>query len=185
MKTLGFPDQHHLNAALGWLELGNPGEAKAEVEKLSLLGRVNQEAFLVRWRIAGRVGDWEEGLRLAQIFTKYCAARPAGWICLSYSLYRLRRPLEAWMQLLPKASEFPKVSAIHYMLACYAWELGNQRLAKKFLERSSSLGGPAEIHGSALGHDTVESLTLEAPVRPEDAAPTSAPPGKTGGRLTL
>jgi hypothetical protein len=159
VKTLGFPDQHYLNSALGWLELGNPAEARNEAEQISLPGRTHLETFLVRWRIAARADAWHEAHRLSTVFTRARPHLAAGWICLSYSLYRLSRPLEAWMQLLPQTSRFPKISAIPYMLACYAWEMGNKKLASKFLTRSAALGGPVEVKGAALDADDVDFLT--------------------------
>jgi hypothetical protein len=35
VKPLEPPDTHHLNAVLGWLELGNHVEANAELEKVT------------------------------------------------------------------------------------------------------------------------------------------------------
>lgn len=156
VKKLGFPDQHYLNAALGWLELGNLHEARQEAERISLLGRAHQESFLLRWRIASRAENWQEGHRLAEVYTRTWPNRAAGWICLSYSLFRLGRPLEAWMQLLPRMSQFPRLSAIPYILACYAWQLGQAQVAREFLKRSAALGGPTEIRGIDLEQTPLE-----------------------------
>jgi hypothetical protein len=165
VKTLAFPDQHHLNAALGWLALGNLGEARLEAERISLLGRAHQDAFLVRWRIASRTGQWSEAHRLADVHTRTWPNRAVGWICLSYSLFRLGRPLEAWMQLLPRVSQFPRLSAIPYILACYAWQLGQLQVAREFLRRSAALGGPAEIRGIDLDSTPFDDTAFSRDVR--------------------
>jgi hypothetical protein len=158
VKTLGFPDRHYLNAAQGWLQLGNLREARLEAERISLLGRAHHDAFLTRWRIASRAADWTEAHRLAEVHTRTWPNRAVGWICLSYSLFRLNRPLEAWMQLLPRVSQFPRLSAVPYILACYAWQLGQMQVAREFLLRSAALGGPAEIRGIDL-----DAMPMEEP----------------------
>jgi hypothetical protein len=163
MRALGFPDQHYLNSAIGWLELGNPREAKVEAERISSLGRVQEQAFLVRWKIAARCELWEEARRLGAAFTQASPDRPTGWICLSYSLYRLRRPLEAWMQLLPRTRDLPFASAIPYVLACYAWEMGNRKLADAFLARSAALGGPRMIKSPTLQEPDISHLASPIP----------------------
>jgi hypothetical protein len=157
-KTVTYPDRHHLNAAQGWLELGNLDEARADADKISLSARSHPEPFLLRWRIATRRQEWDEAHRLARLFTKVNPGHATGWICLSYTLYRLRRPLEAWMLLLPKMADFPKVSAIPYILACYAWELGNHKLVTRFLTRSAELGGPSRITDAPLSMESVGPL---------------------------
>lgn len=158
VNHLGFPDQHHLNCAAGWLELGNPEEARAEAARISFPGRTHQDAFLVNWRIASRTDCWTEAHRQASAFTSARPKLAVGWICLSYSLYRLRRPLEAWIQLLPKASEFPALGAIPYILACYASEMGNHDLSRRFLHQSAALGGPSEVKGATLETAQVDAL---------------------------
>ncbi len=169
MKTLEYPDRHHVNAANGWLELGNVAEARLEADAISLPGRAHLEAFLVRWKIAARLQNWSEAHRIATIFTKVVPNQVTGWICLSYSLYRLKRPLEAWMQLLPRAADFPRVSAIPYMLACYAHELGNHKLANQFLLRSADLGGPSEIKGCLTAAGDLPPIPAPPPAMPSGA----------------
>ncbi|HYT59584.1 MAG TPA: hypothetical protein VEL06_05405, partial [Haliangiales bacterium] len=139
MKELDYPERHYLNAALGWLELGNPAEAKAETDQISWLNRFHPEVFIVRWRIHSNLGRWETARDLAHIFSRVCPDRPSGWLCLSYSLYKLKRPVEAYLQLVHRAETFPQVSAIPYFLACYSWELGDHKGAGKWLAKWKAL----------------------------------------------
>lgn len=176
MKTLEYPDRHRVNAAIGWIELGNVAEAKLEADAISLPGRAHPEAFLVRWKVAARLENWSEAHRIATVFTKVVPSQVIGWICLSYSLYRLKRPLEAWMQLLPRTADFPRVSAIPYMLACYAHELGNHKLASQFLVRSADLGGPREIKGCLTAAGDLPPLAVAPPATSPGPDPTVRPP---------
>jgi len=130
---------------MGWLELGCPTEAAAEVERMSVFGRFHPEAMVVRWTIHARAGQWQRAGDLARIFTKVTPNQAGAWICLAYSLFRMNRPLEAWLQLMPQTSVFPKVSAIPYMLACFASHMGHAKETEKWLARSAELGGPTQI----------------------------------------
>ncbi|PYM12640.1 MAG: hypothetical protein DME18_10915 [Verrucomicrobia bacterium] len=152
MQELGYPERHHLNAAVGWLKLGDLAEAKAEADQVSWLNRFHPEVFIVRWCIHSRVGKWEAARDLARIFTRLFPDRPTGWLCLSYSLYKLNRPLEAYLQLLHRIAAFPRVCAIPYFLACYAWKLGDFRGAGRWIAKFKSLGGGRKIKSGVLDH---------------------------------
>jgi predicted Zn-dependent protease len=145
MALLQFPDRHYLNAAIGWLLLGNTGEAKAQLDLISPLGRLQPDAMMIRWQLFVRLAQWDQAHHLARAFTRLCPMLPAGWVCLSYTLYRMNRMEEAWEVLLAKLQRFPKFSGIPYLLACYAWRSGNRREARKWLARSALLGGPTVL----------------------------------------
>ena len=172
MRKLDYPERHYLNFALGWLEFGNPIEAKAAADNISRLNSLHPEVFLVRWRIHVRLGNWEAARDLARTFTRVFPNRPSGWLCLSYSLYKLKRPLEAYLQLLHQTAVFPNVSAIPYFLACYAWALGDHRRAGKWLAKFKTLGGDKKIKSGVLDHT---ELLLSC----EQASSLSAPSPKS------
>jgi len=152
MQELDYPERHHLNAAIGWLELGDLTEAKAEADQVSWMNRFHPEVFIVRWCIHSRLGKWEAARDLARIFTRIFPDRPTGWLCLSYSLYKLNRPLEAFLQLLHRSEAFPRVCAFPYFLACYAWKMGDYRGAGKWIARFKALGGARKIKSGILNH---------------------------------
>jgi len=168
MRELAYPERHHLNAALGWLELGSPVEAKAEADEISCVNRLHPHVFIVRWRIHSQLDNWEAARGLAQVFTRVSPRSPSGWLCLSYSLYKLNRPQEAFLQLLQRAEAFPRVRAIPYFLACFAWELGDYKGAGKWLAKSKALGG-AKIIKSGID-DHVEFFLDAEPTPSESPA---------------
>ena len=51
-------DRTHLQAAEGWLDLGNPGQANAELEKIAPANRAHPDVLLVRWRVYAKAGKW-------------------------------------------------------------------------------------------------------------------------------
>jgi hypothetical protein len=152
MRDLEYPDRHYVNAALGWLELGKLAEAKAEADQVSWLNRVHPEVFQVRWRIHAALENWEAAHDLGFLFARVFPQRPTGWLCLTYSLYRLQRPMEAFLILLHHVDFFPNVRAIPYFLACYCWEMGELKEAGKWLIRFRAIGRQQKIKSGPLDH---------------------------------
>jgi len=169
MRELDYPDRHYVNAALGWLELGRPAEAKAEADQVSWLNRVHPEVFQVRWRIHSGLENWEAAHDLGFLFARAFPQRPTGWLCLTYSLYRLKRPLEAFLILLHQVKFFPNVRAIPYFLACYCWEMGDLREAGKWLARFRGLGRRQRIKSAPLDHSQLLMSCESVSVTPTPA----------------
>jgi predicted Zn-dependent protease len=150
MPKLEPPDSHHVSAALGWLELGNPGEAKVELGRLPSNLRECPEALLVRWEIEAREKDWEHSLATARALVAAAPNEPDGWIKQSYSLHELKRTREAWDGLAEVEKRFPKITIIPYNLACYACQLGDFAVALRRLGEGIKLGGKDRIKSMAL-----------------------------------
>ena len=144
------PDSHHLLATIGWLELGNPAEAQIEWAKISPGNREHTDALEGAWRIHAAAKSWSTALEAARKQVQAAPNHPAGWINQSYALHELKRSQEAFDELLPLAKKFPKVSVIHYNLACYACQLGRLEIAKKNLARAIKHRGKDEIKKLAL-----------------------------------
>jgi tetratricopeptide (TPR) repeat protein len=66
MKPLPYPDNQHLEAAEGWLELGNHLEANEELEKITPQLRAHPYVLEIRYKIYDRAGRWEMALEVAR-----------------------------------------------------------------------------------------------------------------------
>jgi len=122
MRELTPPDNHHLNAATGWLELGNHAEAKAELAGISDASREHPDVLEVRWEICAATQSWDAAVPISEQSVAKAPGRPQSWIHRAYALRRassggLQR---AWDALLPAAELFPQEPWIPYNLACYA-----------------------------------------------------------------
>jgi hypothetical protein len=99
---------------------------------------------------------------------------------LSYSLFKLKRPLEAFLQLLRQAKAFPNISAIPYFLGCYSWELGDYRGAGKWLGKFKTVSGGKEVKPGPFEHTELVALWEEI-----TAASASPKTSRRRGPITL
>lgn len=150
MLNLEPPDSHHVNAAVGWVELGNPAEARAELERVSSKFFQHPEVLEARWQILAAERRWSDALAMARQIKDQTPDRVTGWINQSFCLHELKRTQEAYIELLLAAKRFPKFSVIPYNLACYACQLGDHDDAKRWLKKAIKIGDPKAIREMAL-----------------------------------
>ena len=161
MKPLGPPDIHHLNAAEGWIGLGNVVEAENELAHLSLELCEHPEVLRVKYHLYERTKDWERAAPVAELICKTVPEGPFGWIHLAYALHELKRTLEAYQVLLPRVDRFPDEYIIRYNLACYACQLGNLEEALQWLRKAIALIGTDTVKEMASTDPDLQSLKNE------------------------
>ncbi len=161
MQPIERADACSLSAAIGWLELGNPREAAAELERLTATGRQHPEVLDVQWRIGAEQKDWNAALQFAKRLIELHPENPSGWLHQSFSLHELERTAEAYQQLLKVADKFPKISTVTYNLACYACQLGQHYEAFRWLERTVQLLGQDQVRRMALKDPDLQPLWKE------------------------
>lgn len=126
MQPLEPPDNHHLAAAEGWLELGDPREAATEWNRLAPGARHHPAALELRWQILARLEHWPQAVLAADELVALEPESPAGWLHRAYALRRSPAGglQQAWEALHPAADLFPEEPIVAYNLACYATQLG-------------------------------------------------------------
>ena len=144
MPPLEPPHSHFLNAATGWLMLGNAAEARREFEQLGPTARTHPDVLDFQWRIFAHEKRWEEAVDVAQCLVDQCPKHADAWVHRSFALHDLRRTQEAFDLLLPAAKSFPKETTIPYNLACYASQLGDLPAARKWFRRVLTRGKSPE-----------------------------------------
>jgi hypothetical protein len=80
MDPLPWPDQNHLQAAEGWLELGNAQEANQELEQITPSLRAHPAVLDLRWKIYAEAKKWPACLDIATAITKLAPDAPTGRI---------------------------------------------------------------------------------------------------------
>lgn len=161
IKGLEPPDLHHLNAAEGWLGLGNALEAEHELQKLSPALGTHPEVLRVRYHFHQLKKQWEAAAEAAQLLCEVVPESPFGWIHLAYALHELKRMREAYQVLLPVADRFPEEYVIGYNLACYCCQMGNVTEARVWLKKAMALGGTETIKQMARSDPDLQSMGSE------------------------
>ncbi len=140
--ALGPADIRRLEAAEGWLMLGNPQESLSELDCIAPAFSDHSQVLCMRWQVSAALRQWDHALEIAARLLGQNPQDPTGWIHRSYALRRSRSGglQQAWDALLPAVSKFPRVSIIPYNIACYAAQLGRLSEAWDWLHRAIEAG---------------------------------------------
>jgi predicted Zn-dependent protease len=163
MHKLEPPDTHYLLAAIGWSELGNLSEARAELAQVRAAQQQHPDVLEVRWAIAAEQGRWDEGLQIAQALVQQAPKRSSGWLHQAYALRRVPNGgvQKASSALLPALDKFPQEPTIAFNLSCYACQMGQLDAARDWLRRAIAIGGKEKIQQMALRDSDLEPLWSE------------------------
>jgi predicted Zn-dependent protease len=160
MQPLEPPDAHHLNAAIGWLELGCRDDARAELDLISTAHRTHPAVLEVRWMICVEEKQWDAALIAARDLLSSAPQEPTGWLHYAYALRRAKPGglKQAWGVLRPIAAKFPKEHVIAFNLACYACQLQELAEARDWLQRACAIRGKEHIKQMALADVDLKPL---------------------------
>jgi tetratricopeptide (TPR) repeat protein len=148
-------DRLHLEAAQGWLGLGNWREANDELDQITPVLRAHADVLKVRWEVCAQANQWELGFEIASALAAKGSRESFGVIHAAYALRQLDRTQAAHDLLSGVIEQFPKDQAIRYDLACYCCQLGKLKEAMDHLERAIDLAG------NDIRHRTLDDLALE------------------------
>ena len=150
MKPLPHGDVRHLEAAEGWLELGDHLEANEELERITANLRSHPNVLELRWKIYAKAGQWAGNVDIGKALTQLAPQRAGSWIKYAFALHEMKRTEDAWNALLPVATNFPREPTIPYNLACYAAQLGRLVEARDWLAQAFRLGNAKKLKLQAL-----------------------------------
>jgi uncharacterized protein HemY len=158
MDPLPITEQFHIEAAKGWVLLGDREEAHKELDQIGRRWRKHPEVLELRWYLHAEDQDWEEALPIARLLHDHYPERIFGWLAHAHALLKgIGDPEAAWNTLLPAAEMFegPQVA---YGLACYASLAGRFDDARYWLERATNVAGSDEFKDSASEPIDLETL---------------------------
>lgn len=158
IAQLSLGDNRQVQAALGWIELGIPAEAEAELALLTSSCQTHPEVLRVRYLVCEALNDWERAAEVSRTICHCFPSSPYGWNQLAYALHQLKRTAEAYDLLLPVAPSFPAEAAIPYNLACYSCTLGKLEEAWQWLCKSIEVAGIDEIKNQGMVDPDLTSL---------------------------
>ena len=124
LTPLSPPDLHHFRAAQGWLELGDPHEANAELYKITPEMWLHPDVLEVQWHICFKVNLMRACLEIGSTLVRVAPDRSDSWIHVSFAMHCLGRSQDALETLLPVAERFSDTWQVPYNLSCYCSALG-------------------------------------------------------------
>lgn len=152
LKPLEPPDSIHLQAAIGWLELGNHVEANEELEEITPQMRSHPAVLSLRYEIYAKAKKWDMAAEVADTLTRLLPDNPAVWVWLAYAVRRKTGGgIREAMQILIKSEpRFPSEYVFSFNLACYCSQLHQFELAERWLKKAM-----------AIDDKTVQKLAIE------------------------
>ena len=156
-------DVHRLNAAVGWLGLNCPADARQELDAISPEQQSHPAVLEARWMFFAHEKTWRDVLFVADCEIAVAPEESSGWLHRAYALRRVEGGglTQAWEALLPAAEKFPSESVIHYNLSCYACQLNQLEAGRAWFKRALAAGNPETLKKMALEDDDLKPLWPE------------------------
>jgi tetratricopeptide (TPR) repeat protein len=158
VKRLNLPDNHHLDAALGWLGLGDWSSANQELDKISSGSCAQPIVLQARYQVYAAAKQWTMAAGIARALTVIDPGSAFGWIDWAYALYEQERIQDARAVLLAVVDKFPDEYLIRYSLACYSCQLGFFKEALQWLEKAIGLANEKEVKQMVQNNPDLQPL---------------------------
>jgi tetratricopeptide (TPR) repeat protein len=155
------PDRFHLNAATGWLGLGDIASANDELDQITLAMQTHPIVLMARCQILMAAKNWEPLVEITGKLLKDYPTLHEAWVDRSYALHELKRTEEAFEALLPAVNLFPKVWVVPYNLACYCAQTEKLGEALEWLKMASEIAGERDIRAQALNDPDLKPIWNE------------------------
>ena len=150
MKALTHKERFHIEAAEGWLMLGNPAEAHEELENISSEYSGHPAVLSMRWQVYAAAKWWEAAYVVSKALCDLAPYSAEAWICQGNTLRNYKGVIEAWSLLLSVVNKFPKDAIIRYNLACYAAQLSLMEEACGWLVQAFELEESVQLKLAAV-----------------------------------
>jgi tetratricopeptide (TPR) repeat protein len=138
-KNIEPPESHYLNAAEGWIMLGDAASAADELEKISTPLRSHPDVLRIEWLVHAHVKNWQACIQVAQKMTRRDPEVADGWINYANGLFFMKRTLEALQMLISVREKFKDDFRFPYNLACYSCQLSKFPESEKWLNMAFTL----------------------------------------------
>jgi Flp pilus assembly protein TadD len=132
-------DQHHLQASVGYTQLGMNTEALEELDHVSTLARHSVEVLSLELAILHQNNQWKQAAHVAGKILSLDPSNPDWHIAAAYATRRALSLEEANIILTQAVDLFPANALIHYNLGCYAAQLGELEKSYVLVRRAFDL----------------------------------------------
>jgi predicted Zn-dependent protease len=158
MNALTHTEKFYLEAAEGWLMLGNPTEAHEELEHISGENCYHPAVLSLRWQVYAAARWWEAAYVIAKALCELAPTSVETWICQANTLRNYKGIVDAWSLLLNVVNKFPKDPIIRYNLACYAAQMGLLEEACGWLVQAFELEESVQLKLAAVYDPDLQPL---------------------------
>ena len=148
--------QRHLEAAVGYLQLGLLEDANEEIEQLASAEKTSPGVLRLRAAIYMQMNSWDLLREVAGFLVENIPQDSQHWIWHAYATRRVTSINEAEEILLRAVESHPQEAMIHFNLACYAAQTGKLEEARGRLEEAIRLA--PEVRAQALDDPDLEPL---------------------------
>lgn len=145
LKMLDIDDARHLNAAQGWLELGDLVSANEELDEITPEERAHPAVLDMRYQIYIKAKKWDMAVEVADALKRVLPADSSlisnAWVRLAYAVRRKTWDgcSHAREILVGVESKYPKDYLIPFNLACYCSQLLRFEEAEKWLKKAMAI----------------------------------------------
>jgi hypothetical protein len=166
-KSFTAPDSMFLDAAEGWLGLGDWKSAAEELDRIKPGLRTEPRVLKLQWEICVLSKQWENGVEVGRLLVEAEPEESFGWVNRSYALRRAPNGglQAAYDALKPAADHLEDLEQVHFNLACYACQLGNLDEARQWWIKCASgaarEGREQRIRKAALAETDLQPLWQE------------------------
>jgi tetratricopeptide (TPR) repeat protein len=160
MTPIPPSDAFLVRAAEGWLGLGNPIEARAELDQVSAGYRDHPVVLDAGWSVCAASGDWEGAHHCGEAMVRLHPALLSGWIHRAYATRRMRRGgLQSAKEALePAVALFPEEPMVTFNMACYLAQLGAEEESWRWYQETLKRGDAEAIRASALEDEDLRPI---------------------------
>ena len=158
MKTLDESDRRHVEAAEGWLDLGDWEEGKKELLSVNPAAQAHPDVMRVLLEFLTALAQWEA---VAEGALLLCRTEPGsihGWFFRAMALNRMDRTAEARDILLRVVDRFPGAFPLYYALATYYCRLDNLKEARRWWKKAVASCRNKEMKEVALEDPDLQRL---------------------------
>jgi uncharacterized protein HemY len=143
----------YLEAARGWLELGDPKSALQEIENITGLRRAQPDVLRLRLQIYLKCRQWRSAFAIAQGLAGFTPRDPDVFLAQAEAARQMPGGSlsRALALLLEVANEFPDEPAVPFRLACYNCQLGNHATALSWLQIAFDVASRSKTELKWLG----------------------------------
>lgn len=129
-------DTHHLDTAIGYLELEMFADADAELDLIDLQSRSVPEVLNVRVEVYRGAKKWDLMLAASKELAELDSSHVESIVNYAYETLRARSLQQAKAVLLAAIERDPKPAIYHFNLACYHCRLGEMTDARACLSEA-------------------------------------------------